>query len=566
MITQPKGGYKAEWIGDTDQPVMPNIVTWTSFRNHWKKHYPFLKVSNKREDVCNYCYVVAQATKYNFAAAQIDEVSLGSMAEDVLCKECDDEDEREFEDDQSLPSLGSVESSGGNQSADPVVGVEIGFDVDDHVTKEKRTKAITIVEFKKAVRHVVSAKAQRKYLNMAIKEALAHLKLNAPHAERHYVFICDYAQNMSYPSLPDEQAGETYYLTPLSVYVFGMVDAAHLYDGVMGVEDGEHMDAHIYKEAMGAKGGNNVASLILRSLKRKGLLQPGNKGGKLSLFFDNCVGQNKNNCVIHLAPLLVEAGFFSEVEICFLIVGHTKNSCDRIFNSLKKKTRKATIWTYEQLLRAVDDSHLVTVLDSNPEDFLQVEKYEKQYYRNLVGEVTKNHIFSVKEEDISTGVSGKVEVTMTIKEADIPDAVVKTFNCSARNRPTTKPDLVFPEPLEQLPAQKLNPWMRCHFYKKWRHVVPQKHWDEVCPEPSKEDLAATVDEKQRRAALRKWKKEGNAAVVAAAVGDVYGEDGGGKLPAEEEAGESQAAFGDKGGDSEADATRLPPIHLPEASM
>jgi hypothetical protein len=36
-------------------------------------------------------------------------------------------------------------------------------------------------------------------------------------------------------------------------------------------------------------------------------------------------------------------------------------------------------------------------------------------------------------------------------------------------------------------------------------------------------------------------------VVAAAVGDVYGEDGGGKLPAEEEAGESQAAFGDKGG-------------------
>ena len=78
------------------------------------------------------------------------------------------------------------------------------------------------------------------------------------------------------------------------------MDCAHVYTDKEGIPDRNHMYANVYKEAVGAKGGNNVASLTLRTLHKTDILLKGRKGGKLSLF-DNCVGQNKNNCVIHLS-------------------------------------------------------------------------------------------------------------------------------------------------------------------------------------------------------------------------------------------------------------------------
>jgi hypothetical protein len=65
---------------------------------------------------------------------------------------------------------------------------------------------------------------------------------------------------------------------------------------------------------------------------------------------------------------------------------------------------------------------------------------------------------------------------MTIKETDVPDANVQTFNVCAAHRPVANPDLDFPEPLLPLPCQKKNPWMKVHMYKKWHNVVPQKYW------------------------------------------------------------------------------------------
>lgn len=256
-------------------------MSWRSFRRHWKANYPHLKVSTKREDICNNCFVVANASKYNFAAAHLEEVSLGSMAKDVLCIDCN-EDEDEFSDDgdHDLILLGSQDGSsiglgvrGGEEAANSVelegvINMTIEYNSVEYTTKEKRTAGITIPQFQQAVRHVVTAKAQRKYLNAAAAEAVEHCRTNINHEQRHYTFICDYAQNMSYPQLSDEQAGETYYFTPCSVYVFGMVDCAHAYADEQGIPEGSHMYAHVYEEAVGAKGGNNVASLILRTLEK----------------------------------------------------------------------------------------------------------------------------------------------------------------------------------------------------------------------------------------------------------------------------------------------------------
>ena len=160
MITKPKGGYHREWVGNGPEPATVNIVSWRSFRRHWKANYPHLKVSTKREDICNHCFVVANASKYNFAAAHLEEVSLGSMAKDVLCIDCN-EDEEDFSDDgeDDLISLGSQDGStvglgvtGGKQAAtvvalEGVVNMMIEYNSVEYATKEKRTAGITIPQF-----------------------------------------------------------------------------------------------------------------------------------------------------------------------------------------------------------------------------------------------------------------------------------------------------------------------------------------------------------------------------------------------------------------------------------
>ena len=84
--------------------------------------------------------------------------------------------------------------------------------------------------------------------------------INATHSDKHYVFICDYIQNIELPFLRDQEPGEIYYLAPKSVYILGMVDMAHKYNYVVQLVD-EHLHTHVYPEEEGDKSDNNVLLL-----------------------------------------------------------------------------------------------------------------------------------------------------------------------------------------------------------------------------------------------------------------------------------------------------------------
>ena len=130
----------------------------------------------------------------------------------------------------------------------------------------------------------------------------------------------DYSQNVGLPQFGASQAGPSYYYSPLNVYIFGIVDC--------GVEGGQ-LDAFVYTEGKGLKGGNNVASLLMIYLKKKGWLDEYHYAPELNILLDNCSGQNKNNMVLRLAGLLVECQYFERVNVIFWIAGHTKNAADR---------------------------------------------------------------------------------------------------------------------------------------------------------------------------------------------------------------------------------------------
>jgi hypothetical protein len=101
----------------------------------------------------------------------------------------------------------------------------------------------------------------------------------------------------------------------------------------------EVLHSYNYSEEEGGKGGNNIALLLMKHLQDRGLLD-GKKQKWLNIVMDNCSGQNKNNIVLRLTTYLEEKGYFLEINFIFLVIRHTKNIADRLFNTLKKLYKK----------------------------------------------------------------------------------------------------------------------------------------------------------------------------------------------------------------------------------
>ncbi len=100
------------------------------------------------------------------------------------------------------------------------------------------------------------------------------------------------------------------------------------------------MHCHVYTKGVGKKGANNVASLIMKTLQKQNFLCKDSVGGELNIIFDNCFGQNKNT-VLKLPAWLMAMGYFKEIHFIFLVVSHTKNAADHLFNLLMKEYAQA---------------------------------------------------------------------------------------------------------------------------------------------------------------------------------------------------------------------------------
>ena len=74
-----------------------------------------------------------------------------------------------------------------------------------------------------------------------------------PHQDRTDAEYADYAQNLDMPHFGSEQPGDTYYFSPLGIYVFRIVKES---------KEPSLMRCFYYKEGVAKKGGNNVASLL----------------------------------------------------------------------------------------------------------------------------------------------------------------------------------------------------------------------------------------------------------------------------------------------------------------
>ena len=264
-------------------------------------------------------------------------------------------------------------SCNGALSSTGVAGNDDDFDEEINVIKWKN--------------HVESFRAQRKYVNELAAEAKSHLEKGVQWPDHKYTFCSDYCQNMDLPHFGSEQPGDTYYYSPLNISCFGSVDFAT-----------EKLDAFVYTEATGKKGGNNVSSLLYKKLKDNGIIDLAKTKGpgcQLSLVFDNCAGQNKNRMVLRFAQYLVDTLIFKRVQVVFLVMGHTKNICDRRFKDLKLSFHHKNVYTFSMLIDCLshNNSDYVNVIPVVPEDFFDWDSFFFTRYKKAIKDTSKYHCF-----------------------------------------------------------------------------------------------------------------------------------------------------------------------------
>lgn len=530
------------WVGKKDEegnrvvdvPTAdrPTIVCLSTYMNMWKRQYPHLKVSRPVEDTCGECYRFAMRHKYlamhrnclstdltgsdetdgNSVAGVGFRETLVEVANSLFRNDGDNQTNNgeRGDDDDSDNEEGVDATENDNNIVNDSMISELSelLENPDAAASDPNEEAIEQAMIRSAV-HVWSARIQRKWYQEAAKRAQEDVEANKPHSQTERTYVVDYGQNMEMPVFNSQQAGCSYYYSPLTVNNCGVVDHAHRYpDGKVA----EHMHAHVYTEDIGKKGSNNVVSLMDKTFRHDNLLREDECGGTLNVFFDNCTGQNKNNTVLKYAVWLAEMKYFKKVNFIFLIVGHTKNAADRLFNALKFDYRKHDIYTVEDLLVKLDKSDSVSIYESTENDFFDFTKYLDSYYKDFSGLIQSNHVFSCENERVGN------KLMVNIRESGLEQHPVKKYNVmrnafpERKNYTTLKEaidnrriDMIasFAERLEKLAPPGMNAYKQIELWKNYRLLVPTiLHTNRLYRKPPDWVFAFVKNEKGDRKSLR----------------------------------------------------------------
>ena len=222
---------------------------------------------------------------------------------------------------------------------------------------------------------------------------------------------------------------------------------------------------------------------------------------------DNCTGQNKNRMVIRFVLLMVELNYYEEVQLLFLVTGHTKNSADRLFNLLKQVYRKQNLFTMKQLIDSLGTNPLVTPAAISSDDLLDFDEYEDRIYRRLdAGSVKKNHVFW------STAANkGTLFFRQSIAHAGRGSTLINTDSAEQREELLGS----FPLSIDKVQPPGLKHIKMVEMFSKWRkYVPPQDQSDPIYGDPGE---AIMKEIRDKRSGSRKRKAEEAALTDGAAA-------------------------------------------------
>ena len=117
----------------------------------------------------------------------------------------------------------------------------------------------------KAKYHVKMYQIQRDWARKVMSIARLDINYYVPSLFCRKVLTIDMGQNLCLPNFEGKQPGDTYYMNPLTVLIFGVVKNS--------TDDGQDsMNAYIWREFEDDRGQNNTTSCLLMDLKIRGWL------------------------------------------------------------------------------------------------------------------------------------------------------------------------------------------------------------------------------------------------------------------------------------------------------
>jgi hypothetical protein len=187
---------------------------------------PNTRIRAPCNDTCGECTILRNAFRYRERRQQTIESSDDS----------DDSDDDKLKDEHGINNERHAEFKKGE---DEVSNLEKSLLTSDCIRQEAVLEAAGF--------HVTQSRALRgmvQYRTQAAIESLIALKM---HDTRDRVLVCDYAQNVNYYG--GEQPGEIYYLSALTINLFGIVDL---------LVTPNTLNCYAYRESTAKKGSNNV--------------------------------------------------------------------------------------------------------------------------------------------------------------------------------------------------------------------------------------------------------------------------------------------------------------------
>ena len=472
------------YVSQNPPTTAKSIPAWSTFLlSYWKREWPKLRLGKPSEDVCNLCHTFHQRFKYRSLTKNKDamdelddseEVGLGTFySSPGLTVPSPEKRKGTTTVPQQLPSPVEVA---------PITGTRAyhGFCLEAIETEFGEA-------LKEAQLHVLQEAGQRQLCNKKIDEAEWDYANPKHHEDTKRCIVMDFSQNISLPQVGASQPGKTYYMSPLRVFVFGIVNC--------GPPGGE-LYSYVYHEGQAHKGGDNVASMMMLFLEEMDWLGDPSadgykKGKELTIIMDNCAGQNKNNTVLRLANLIVEAGYFETVNMIFYVVGHTKNACDRWFNTLKARYSHSNLWTMNQVLNSLRTHKRIHVSEIKKGDMKRWEKWLNKYYRRIeTGKTSSGHIFTATAGATSLTIKTDNLGTHPIHVQEMKKRVATIDSDERLKLLQTR------EGIEPCPTPGISGIKQIELYKKWRSIVPPQYWHLTCPKPSPE-VFATELQRQR---------------------------------------------------------------------
>lgn len=219
------------------------------------------------------------------------------------------------------------------------------------------------------------------------------------------------------------------------------------------------------------KNANTVISLLDHFFAHHGL---GEKYACLTA--DNCVGQNKNNAILHYLIYRVLAGLHDNIELSFMIVGHTKFAPDGYFGLIRRRYRRSNIYTYEDLIQTVlnssESGHNACQPACNQLIYRNWSSWLLKFFKKLPDITSYRHFKIIKNKP------GIVSLKKAIDGDEIEVQLFKKEVPFGKNRAFRLPSKIFPEGLS-IERQ----W---YLYDQIRMHIPHKQdKDKTCPKPNK---------------------------------------------------------------------------------